>query len=652
VKRLFVYFLLSALSSIFAMTATDYNLDILRTSGYSTLAESTNYSKFSYLSDTSTAAIDQTSSLTKYSSFGLMDISVFNVGAPYIVTMTVSSPSLSMGTSVTIDITVSEELRNWSIQIDHILQLNTTYNSGHILVLFQPLEAGQNTYILNADLVDIGGNIGNSVISFNLNVVDGLDKFIPTLITENRVGEIHSNRKNASILMFDLKSANTDNIWDGVTLNIDQKDGISLFDKVYLVETLTGRVIVSSSVMPSNTNIFLGINERTTISIENTRFQFLFDVRSSLPDGTTFNLKIVDFLSHQVIGTHLPMQTTVSIMSGMIKIVPQNQPIIMKAIIDAFTSALDQVTTDIQAEIPLGSVSQIRFHIIDLTSGGQSPTQAQSFTAVLITNDRYYMANSPIGMLQLTQNHQYVLVFDLIGSATSSLVSTNIFTVDITPPLKPNSLIVQTYTLNSYPGSMATKSNFSGIHFIVDIHQNLDPESGLHKYKIMQKSSVTPAWYDIVSSDVLLGNMVQVDYAEDNNAIYYFALMVQNGSGLWSETSDVKEVDLRTNGALIDTLFNNPNPFDSLHQRVTTIYYSLRNNADVDMYLYDMYGYFIRKWHFPSGALGGQLTNAIDWDGTNQLGDKVSMGGYILILNAKDTRGETMQKKYSIGVMR
>ncbi len=651
-KRLFVYFLLSALSSIFAMTATDYNLDILRTSGYSTLAESTNYSKFSYLSDTSTAAIDQTSSLTKYSSFGLMDISVFNVGAPYIVTMTVSSPSLSMGTSVTIDITVSEELRNWSIQIDHILQLNTTYNSGHILVLFQPLEAGQNTYILNADLVDIGGNIGNSVISFNLNVVDGLDKFIPTLITENRVGEIHSNRKNASILMFDLKSANTDNIWDGVTLNIDQKDGISLFDKVYLVETLTGRVIVSSSVMPSNTNIFLGINERTTISIENTRFQFLFDVRSSLPDGTTFNLKIVDFLSHQVIGTHLPMQTTVSIMSGMIKIVPQNQPIIMKAIIDAFTSALDQVTTDIQAEIPLGSVSQIRFHIIDLTSGGQSPTQAQSFTAVLITNDRYYMANSPIGMLQLTQNHQYVLVFDLIGSATSSLVSTNIFTVDITPPLKPNSLIVQTYTLNSYPGSMATKSNFSGIHFIVDIHQNLDPESGLHKYKIMQKSSVTPAWYDIVSSDVLLGNMVQVDYAEDNNAIYYFALMVQNGSGLWSETSDVKEVDLRTNGALIDTLFNNPNPFDSLHQRVTTIYYSLRNNADVDMYLYDMYGYFIRKWHFPSGALGGQLTNAIDWDGTNQLGDKVSMGGYILILNAKDTRGETMQKKYSIGVMR
>ncbi len=555
-RRLFIMalFLLAVCSSVYAATADNYKLDMIRSSGYLTLAESPTYSKFSYLSDMSIADIDQTSSYYKYSTFGLMEVSAFAVGDPYVVTMTVSKRVLSLGDSVTIDLEVSEELVAWATQINHISQLNITYNAGHILISFQPQSAGEQTYVLNADLWDLEWNPGNSVLSFNLYVDDGEDKILQTLVTENMFGEIHVGRQKAFVTMFDLRGTNTQNIWDGLTINITQKDGLSLFDKAYLVESLSGRVIASSSVLPSNQAIYMSTNERTTLSIQNSRYELLFDVKSSPPTGTTFNLSVSQFLSHQVSGIQKSSQTTGSIMSGTLKIVPQNQPIIMKAKIDQYTPALDRITLDIQAEILQGSVTQIRFHLTDLTLGSQSAIQTRPFNAVLISNDRYAMSNSMLDSLQLSHNHQYVFVFELIGPANSSIVSTNLFLVDATPPNKPNSLAVQTYALNSYPGSMTVKSSLMGLHFLVDTRSLLDPESGLLRYKIMKKASSTPVWHDIVSADVTSLNAIQVDYIENNNAINDYALMVQNGSGLWSVMSDINEVDLRSNGALIDTL--------------------------------------------------------------------------------------------------
>lgn len=646
-RRLFILSLLLLYigSVIFALTASNYKLDVLRTSGYSNLSQSDNYLKYSYLSDISRAAVDQISSLTKYTTFGQMDVSVFSAGSPYVVTMSLSKRVLSLGDSVTIDLEVSELLRVPTILIDDSVQLyNYDADTGHIYVSFQPSFSGERTYIINAILPDMGDISGHSVLSFNLYVDDGQDQLIQRLVTENMFGEVHVGRQKAFVNMFDLRGTNTQNIWDGLTINISQKDGLSLFDKAYLVESLSGRVIASSSVLPINQDLYLSISERTTLSIQNTRYEFFFDVKSSPPAGTTFNLSVVNFLSHQVSGIQKSSQTTGSIMSGMVKIVPQNQPIIMKAKIDDFTPSLDRITLDIEAEILQGPVNQIRFHLTDLTLGIQTATQTRPFTAVLISNDRYAMSNAMLEALQLTHNHQYVFVFELMGPANSSIVSSNSFRVDATPPNKPNSLAVQTYALNS--------SSLTGLRFIVDARSSLDPESGLRRYKIMQKASSTPVWHDIVSADVTSLNSIQIDYIENNNAINDYALMVQNGSGLWSVMSDVNEVDLRSNGTLIDTLFNSPNPFDSAHQRATTIYYSLRTNADVEMYIYDMYGYFIRKWHFASGSIGGQMLNAIDWDGTNQIGDKVSMGGYILIIKATDAMGGTMQKKYSIGVVR
>ena len=78
----------------------------------------------------------------------------------------------------------------------------------------------------------------------------------------------------------------------------------------------------------------------------------------------------------------------------------------------------------------------------------------------------------------------------------------------------------------------------------------------------------------------------------------------------------------------------------------------MMDNADVDITIYDMFGYVVKRWSFAAGSAGGQLSNAIIWDGTNELGKKASKGGYILILKTNNSAGNKVEKKYLIGIIR
>src|SRR5688572_19206838 len=83
--------------------------------------------------------------------------------------------------------------------------------------------------------------------------------------------------------------------------------------------------------------------------------------------------------------------------------------------------------------------------------------------------------------------------------------------------------------------------------------------------------------------------------------------------------------------AVISDLSNAPNPFDSRKggpEGQTRILYTLDQNLPVQVTLYDLLGFRVRRWDFPAGQEGGRLGhNEFVWDGTNERGQKVSKGG-------------------------
>ena len=100
----------------------------------------------------------------------------------------------------------------------------------------------------------------------------------------------------------------------------------------------------------------------------------------------------------------------------------------------------------------------------------------------------------------------------------------------------------------------------------------------------------------------------------------------------------------------LESLVNYPNPFDSRLSH-TTIRYSLEQDAQVTIRLYDVMGNPVREWGFSSGMEGGrQGMNQVAWDGTNGYGEKVSAGGYVCHVMVSEEKG-LVQGTRKIGVV-
>jgi len=83
----------------------------------------------------------------------------------------------------------------------------------------------------------------------------------------------------------------------------------------------------------------------------------------------------------------------------------------------------------------------------------------------------------------------------------------------------------------------------------------------------------------------------------------------------------------------------------------TDIYYTLNENAEVEAIVYSIFGYFVKRWNFSSGFIGGATgVNKFSWDGANAAGDKVSRGVYLLVIKARGTSNRERLLKYKIAV--
>ena len=95
--------------------------------------------------------------------------------------------------------------------------------------------------------------------------------------------------------------------------------------------------------------------------------------------------------------------------------------------------------------------------------------------------------------------------------------------------------------------------------------------------------------------------------------------------------------------SVLSAVKNYPNPFDPRKGGVegkTYIAYTLSDNAEVTITLYDLLGYMVKEFRITSGSEGGRPgPNTVAWDGRNELGSYVSKGGYIARVKASSPKG-------------
>jgi hypothetical protein len=133
---------------------------------------------------------------------------------------------------------------------------------------------------------------------------------------------------------------------------------------------------------------------------------------------------------------------------------------------------------------------------------------------------------------------------------------------------------------------------------------------------------------------------------------YYFSVQSVSNAGLVSDRSAETQVlfGLASLSSGVSSVTNYPNPFDS-RKGVTTINYTLNQDAKVDITIYDVYGGKVKHMSFDAGQTGGmQGSNNVTWDGTDGSGNKVSKGMYLGVVQSQLAGGNN-KVTIKIGVM-
>lgn len=124
-----------------------------------------------------------------------------------------------------------------------------------------------------------------------------------------------------------------------------------------------------------------------------------------------------------------------------------------------------------------------------------------------------------------------------------------------------------------------------------------------------------------------------------NNQLYgagWFSASSDYNSDFWitkiNIDTTVNGVNIKNESFTVESYFleqNYPNPFNP----ATTIEYSLPEQADVKLMIYDIKGNTIKQWTYPNQNAGYY---SVVWDGTNNSGNQVSTGIYFYRIIAGD----------------
>ncbi|MBI5743534.1 MAG: hypothetical protein HY952_03185, partial [Elusimicrobia bacterium] len=220
-----------------------------------------------------------------------------------------------------------------------------------------------------------------------------------------------------------------------------------------------------------------------------------------------------------------------------------------------------------------------------------------------------------------------------------------VYRIDTTYPSAPGA-----------PEPQVAKGVSSGQAYTLKWTAAEDQESNVMSYEIQEREGTSPVWKTVTAiPGFKIGGAINniytigdpVNPGETPRALgKYFTYRIRswNFAGMHSEWSQVSTPAGTTIGTeLLSKVSNYPNPVDTRKGGVegrTVINYTLNDNAEVTITVYDLLGNVVREFNFTSGTDGGKLgPNFVTWDGKNGLGGFVSKGGYIVRVKASSAKG-------------
>jgi hypothetical protein len=99
-----------------------------------------------------------------------------------------------------------------------------------------------------------------------------------------------------------------------------------------------------------------------------------------------------------------------------------------------------------------------------------------------------------------------------------------------------------------------------------------------------------------------------------------------------------------------DKISNYPNPFTPSDNTGTNLFFILKEDSDVKIIIYDLFGNLVTKWNI-QGRKGindvdqNPTNEKLTWSGRNDKGDRVATGGYICVIKADN---ETLKRKIAV----
>jgi hypothetical protein len=220
-----------------------------------------------------------------------------------------------------------------------------------------------------------------------------------------------------------------------------------------------------------------------------------------------------------------------------------------------------------------------------------------------------------------------------------------VYRIDTTAPTTPGA-----------PEPQVTKGVASGQAYTLKWDAANDAESNIMSYEIQERTGTNPVWKTVaaipgfktggaINNIYSIGDPINPGETPRPLGNYYtYRVRSWNYAGLHSDWSPISSPAGTTIGTeLISKVSNYPNPVDTRKGGVegrTVINYTLNDNAEVTMTIYDLMGYVVQEFKFSNGDDGGKMgPNFVTWDGKNELGAYVSKGGYIVRVKASSAKG-------------
>ena len=209
----------------------------------------------------------------------------------------------------------------------------------------------------------------------------------------------------------------------------------------------------------------------------------------------------------------------------------------------------------------------------------------------------------------------------------------------MTPPAAPGRVI---------PEQEKTLTYATTGWFRIEWTPAVDEISGIREYELQERVDNYPVWKTIGylpagRTWAMIGSKdekyLPANASRPLGHFYYYRVRARDYAGnwgSWSVPSTAQQVGPIE--PVIDLAFSYPNPVDTRkpgEEGKAHITYRLGVGGPVTITIYDLFGYKVREWHFTANETfeGNSVSqmgyNLLKWDGTNEMGDKVSKGGYI-----------------------